>query len=103
MLTEVSHTFQSLMQGRCQDAEKISTCLLQACCQVYPVTQAPPQADRMQLVRGPIAAMWATWREMRAVRGPTLRSIVLSWKLRVRFKAQKRIVDRASRENENFV
>ncbi|CAE7198217.1 unnamed protein product [Symbiodinium microadriaticum] len=98
MLTEVSHTFQSLMQGRCQDAEEISTCLLQACCQVYPVAQAPPQADRMQLVRGPIATMWATWREMRAVRGSTLRSIILSWKLRVRFKAQKRIVDRASRE-----
>ncbi|CAE7758170.1 unnamed protein product, partial [Symbiodinium sp. KB8] len=93
LLTEVSHAFQSLMQENCKGAEEISSCLLQACCQVYPVAMAPPPADRMQLVRGPIATMWATWREMRAVRGATLRSIILTWKLRVRFKAQKRIVD----------
>ena len=102
LLTEVSHAFQSLMQENCKGAEEISSCLLQACCQVYPVAMAPPPADRMQLVRGPIATMWATWREMRAVRGATLRSIILTWKLRVRFKAQKRIVDRASKEQRKL-
>ena len=97
MLTEVSQTLHGLMQGRQSSAEEISTSLLQACCQVYPVSRAPQQEDRMHMVRGPIATMWSTWRELRAVRGSTLRAIILTWKLRVRFKAQKRIVDRASR------
>ena len=97
MLTEVSQALQALMQGRPSSAEEISACLLQACCQVYPASRAPQQEDRMHMVRGPIAAMWTTWRELRAVRGSTLRAIILTWRLRVRFKAQKRIVDRASR------
>ncbi|CAE7721805.1 unnamed protein product [Symbiodinium sp. CCMP2592] len=103
-LSEVFSRFETLMTGTPGDAESLSNCLLQACQQVYPMksqAEAGQPEDRMQLVRGPIATMWQTWREMRAVRAVTLRSIVNAWRLRVQLRAQKKVVEKASRAQRN--
>ena len=89
------------MKGKGGDASLISSSLLQACQQVYPVKSQVrdyQQVDRMQLVRGPIANMWRIWRDMRAARDVTLRSIFRVWRLSVQFRAQKKVVEKASRE-----
>ena len=56
----------------------------------------------MSLVRGPIATMWATWRTLRATRGASLRSVLQIWRLRVRFRIQKKAVEKASREQRKL-
>ena len=103
-LPEVAQRFESLMEGKGGDASLISSGLLQACQHVYPVqsqVRGCQQVGRMQLVRGPIANMWRIWRDMRAVRDVTLRSIIRAWRLSVQFRAQKKVVEKASREQRN--
>ena len=100
-LPEVAQRFESLMKGKGNDASLISGSLLQACQQVHPAqsqVRDHQQVDRMQLVRGPITNMWRIWRDMRAVHEVTLRSILRVWRLRVKFRAQKKAVEKASRE-----
>ena len=100
-LPEVAQRFELLMKSKDNDASLISGSLLQACQQVHPVqpqVRDHQQVDRMQLVRGPITNMWRIWRDMRAVRDVTLRSIIRVWRLRVQFRAQKKAVEKASRE-----
>ena len=101
-LAEVSSAFVGLMEQHRCTADKISDCLLQACCRVYPAVRAKCTEDRMSLVRGPIATMWATWRTLHATRGASLRSVLQIWRLRVRFRIQKKAVEKASREQRKL-